>query len=82
MARRKTVPNLGPRDEAAPAKLMDFQDTLNKGDGSPKARKKKVQISFWVSEERRDEIRRYAEEHEMTVSRLVVEGLNWRLKQD
>lgn len=39
----------------------------------------RVQVTFWVSKAKRDAMKRYAKAHEMSVSRLIVEGVNWRM---
>lgn len=72
--RRMVVP-----DEAAPT-LMANQDTRHKGD-STNTRKKGKCITFWVTDEQKTEISAYAAEHNTTVSRLIVEGLELRMKQ-
>lgn len=65
-----------PRD-ARPPRLMDNQDT-KKGDSLSRDR---VQVTFWVTPERRDEMREWASEHDMTVSRLIVEGVEMRMRK-
>lgn len=72
--RRMSVP-----EEAAPT-LMANQDTRHKGD-STNTRKKGKCITFWVTDEQKTEISAYAAEHNMTVSRLIVEGLELRMRK-
>ena len=60
--------------------LMGNQDTVNKGD-STNSRKKGKCITFWVTDEQKAEISAYAAEHNTTVSRLIVEGLEMRMNQ-
>lgn len=67
----------------APLTLMGNQDTENKGDsGAGSGKKEKVLMTFWVTPEKREEIKAYARDHDMTASRVIVEGINWRLKQE
>ena len=72
--RRMSVP-----EEASPT-LMANQDTRNKGD-STNTRKKGKCITFWVTDEQKTEISAYAAEHNTTVSRLIVEGLELRMRK-
>lgn len=60
--------------------LMGNQDTVNKGD-STNSRKKGKCITFWVTDEQKAEISAFAAEHNTTVSRLIVEGLEIRMNQ-
>ena len=69
-----------PVAEAASSTLMGNQDTVNKGD-STNSRKKGKCITFWVTDEQKAEISAYAAEHNTTVSRLIVEGLEMRMQQ-
>ena len=39
-------------------------------------------ITFWVTEEQKQEISAYAAEHNMTVSRLIIESLELRMACD
>ena len=66
--------------EAAPT-LMGNQDLKSKGD-STSTRKKGKCITFWVTDEQKAEISAYAAEHNTTVSRLIVEGLDLRMNQE
>lgn len=84
MAIKKPRPKIAPiikpsksRDVRQP-RLMDNQDTRGKGDSLSRDR---VQVTFWVTPERREEMREWAAEHEMTVSRLIVEGVEMRMKK-
>lgn len=65
--------------DLAPA-LMGNQDTRHKG-GSTSSRKKGKCITFWVTDEQKAEISAYAAEHNTTVSRLIIEGLEMRMKR-
>lgn len=66
--------------DAAPT-LMGNQDLQSKGD-STSSRKKGKCITFWVTDEQKAEISAFAAEHNTTVSRLIVEGLELRMNQD
>lgn len=72
--RRMQVPQ-----EPAPT-LMANQDLRHKGD-STSSRKKGKCITFWVTDEQKAEISAYAAEHNTTVSRLIIEGLEMRMKR-
>lgn len=77
MATKKPVrKTASAKDKSISQSLMDNQDTANKGDS---VSTKKVCMTFWVSPARREKIKRYAQDHEMTVSRLIVEGLEQRM---
>lgn len=65
--------------DLAPAP-MDNQDPQHKG-GSANVRKKDKCITFWVTDEQKAEISAFAAEHNTTVSRLIVEGLEMRMNQ-
>lgn len=67
-------------DTPVSSTLMGNQDTVNKGD-STSSRKKGKCITFWVTPEQKAEISAYAAEHNTTVSRLIVEGLEMRMNQ-
>ncbi len=60
--------------------LMGNQDLRYKGD-STSTRKKGKCITFWVTDEQKAAISAYAAEHNTTVSRLIVEGLEMRMNQ-
>ena len=70
-----------PAAETASMTLMGNQDLQHKGD-STSARKKDKCITFWVTDEQKAEISAYAAEHNTTVSRLIVEGLEMRMNRD
>lgn len=66
--------------ETASMTLMGNQDTRGKGDSA--SRKKGKCITFWVTEEQKQEISSYAADHNVTVSRLIIEGLEMRMQKD
>lgn len=75
MATKKPVRRMA---SSKPSKtLMGNQDTRCKGDST--SRKKGKCITFWVTEEQKREISSYAAEHNMTVSRLIIEGIEMRM---
>lgn len=61
------------------AKLMDNQDTENKGDS---VGTKKVMITFWTTPEKKAELKEYAAAHGVTQTHVLIDGLNWALKQE
>lgn len=61
------------------AKLMDNQDTKNKGDSLGTER---VMITFWTTPEKKAELKEYAASHGVTQTHVLMDGLNWALKQD
>lgn len=64
---------------AKPSKtLMGNQDTRHKGDST--TRKKGKCVTFWVTDEQKRAISAYAAEHNTTVSRLIIEGLDMRMR--
>ncbi len=82
MATKKPV-RYSPPAPTAPVSdtLMGNQDTVNKGD-STSSRKKGKCVTFWVTDEKKAEIAAFAAEHDTTVSRLILEGLELRMKQN
>ena len=74
---RRTVPAA----ETASMTLMGNQDLQHKGD-STNTRKKGKCITFWVTDAQKAEISAYTAEHNTTVSRLIVEGLEMRMNRD
>lgn len=79
MSAKRPVRRMSVPAEAA-STLMGNQDTVHKGD-STSTRKKGKCITFWVTDEQKAEISTFAAEHNTTVSRLIVEGLELRMKQ-
>lgn len=78
MAPKKPIRRVA-KSEAANT-LMGNQDTHNKGDSM--SRKKGKCVTFWVTDEQKQAISSYALDHNMTVSRLIIEGLEMRMKMD
>lgn len=64
--------------ETSAKTLMGNQDLKGKGDSTNTRRKDKC-ITFWVSAEQKLEISAYAAEHNTTISRLIIEGLEMRM---
>lgn len=80
MAAKKPQRRMLPVKPAAPT-LMANQDTQHKGD-SVNTRKKGKCITFWVTPEQKLKISAYAAEHDMSISRLIVEGLEARMAEE
>lgn len=68
MAIKKPTRRVMPVGEASMT-LMGNQDTRKKGEC----------ITFWVTEEQKQEMSTYAAEHNTTVSRIIIEGLEIRM---
>lgn len=81
MPTKKPVRRMPSSLDAVPTTLMGNQDLQHKGD-STSSRKKGKCITFWVTDEQKAEISTFAAEHNTTVSRLIVEGLELRMNQD
>ena len=68
-----------PKKEA-PETLMGNQDTSARGDSTRPGRK--VPMSFVLDPALRDELRAYAASHRKSVSELIREGIEWRIRQE
>lgn len=77
MATKKPVRYSPPVKPASPT-LMGNQD-LSKGDST--TRKDKVCMTFWCSPGKRAEMKAFAAEHDMTVSRLILESVEARMRK-
>lgn len=83
MAVKKKQPEwTAPKDAEPKKKLMDNQDTKAKGDSTARGRKKSKMVSVWMTPEQKAKYSGYAAEHDMSLSRLIIEGLELRIKQD
>jgi hypothetical protein len=80
MPAKRPVIRVPVSEKAAPT-LMGNQDLRHKGD-STTTRKKGKCITFWVTDAQKAEISTYAAEHNTTVSRLIIEGLEMRMRED
>lgn len=78
MATKKPVRRMAPTTAKPSETLMGNQDTRYKGDST--IRKRGKCITFWVTDEYKQEISAYAADHNMTVSRLIIEGLEIRMR--
>lgn len=58
--------------------LMSNQDTAGKGDAVGADR---VMITFWVSPNKKQELKEYAKEHGVTQTHVLLNGLEWALSQ-
>lgn len=81
MPTKKPVRRMPSSLDAVPTTLMGNQDLQHKGD-STSSRKKGKCITFWVTDKQKAEISAFAAEHNTTVSRLIIEGLELRMNQD
>ena len=81
MPTKRPQRRIAPVAKTASKTLMGNQDLQHKGD-STSTRKRGKCITFWVTDEQKAEISAYAAEHNTTVSRLIVEGLELRMSQD
>ena len=68
-----------PKASQAPSPTLMGNQDLKKGDST--TRGDKVCITFWCSPEKRAEMKAFAAEHEMTVSRLILEAVEMRMKK-
>ncbi len=59
--------------------LMSNQDTKEKGDAVSGER---VMITFWVSPDKKQELKEYAKEHGVTQTHVLLNGLEWALSQE
>lgn len=80
MATKKPVRRMTATTPKPSETLMGNQDTRNKGDST--TRKKGKCVTFWVTDEQKQAISTYASDHNMTVSRLIIEGLEMRMNRD
>ena len=78
MAIKPTMPVRVPRGGRAP-RLMDAQDTRHKGDSLDNG---KVMMSFMIPADLRQELRDRAAKLGTSSTRLIVDGIRLRLKQD
>lgn len=74
------MPAQGPESDSGGKKmhLMDHQD-LTRGDGTSEATR---MISIRCPVELHEEAKRFARENHLSVTTLIIQGLNWRLDQD
>lgn len=81
MATKKPVRRMATATPKPASKtLMGNQDTRHKGDST--TRKKGKCVTFWVTDEQKQAINAYAADHNMTVSRLIIEGLEMRMSKE
>lgn len=77
MATKKPSRRVPTRTEPAET-MMGNQDTVNKGDSTARS---KVLVTFWTTPERRAAMKEFAAEHEMSMTRLIIEGIEMRMKK-
>lgn len=78
MAIKKPKPIVEPHRKNAGPRLMDNQDTKHKGDGT---KVPKVPTTVLLPDDLKDEAKEYAEARGTTLTRLIVDGLRWRISQ-
>lgn len=74
VVQKKPKPIIAPQRSNAGPKLMDDQDIKNKGDGT-RAPRRPTTILF------PDGLKRDSQAHATTLTRLIVDGLRWRVSQ-
>lgn len=76
---KKTRSEFAPIRRGASKTLMGNQDTVHKGDslagGGP------IPTTFRCPAELKDAARRYSEESGVTLTQLIIEGLEWRISR-
>lgn len=75
---KKPKPVIAPQKENAGPKLMDNQDTKYKGDGT---KIPKRATTILLPDDLKGEAKAYADERGTTLTRLIVDGLRWRISQ-
>ena len=75
---KKPKPIISPQRSNAGPKLMDNQDTKNKGDG---ARTPKRPTTILLPDDLKREAQAYADEWGTTLTRLIVDGHRRRISQ-
>jgi ribosomal protein L30E len=79
IAKRKSAPSaFAPIGRPVSKTLMGNQDTLHKGDSTNAAT---VPTTFRCPKDLKEEAREYAERTGIPVTRLIIEGLEWRLRR-
>lgn len=76
--KKRPKPIIAPQRSNAGPKLMDNQDTKNKGDGT---RPPKRPTTILLPDDLKSEAQAYAEGRGTTLTRLIVDGLRWRISQ-
>lgn len=75
---KKPRPIISPQRSNVGPNLMDNQDTKNKGDGT---KVPKRPTTILIPDDLKREAQAYAEERGTTLTRLIVDGLRWRVSQ-
>lgn len=76
--KKRPKPIIAPQRQNAGPLLMDNQDTKNKGDG---AKAPKRPTTILLPDDLKREAQAYADEWGTTLTRLIVDGLRWRISQ-
>lgn len=66
-----------PKSSQSPSRTLMGNQDLSKGDST--TRGDKVCVTFWCSPEKRAEMKAFAADHDMTVSRLIIEAVESRM---
>lgn len=75
---KKPKPIIAPQRSNAGSKLMDNQDTKNRGDGN---KVPKRPTTILLPDDLKNDAQIYAEKRGTTLTRLIVDGLRWRISQ-
>lgn len=76
---KKTPERRIPKAVKSPSTTLMGNQDARKGDST--TRGDKVCVTFWCSPEKRAAMKAYAAEHEMTVSRLILESVDARMSE-
>lgn len=76
---KKPKPVIAPQRKNAGPRLMDNQDTVNKGDGE---KSPKRATTILIPDDLKREAKSFADERGTTLTRLIVDGLRWRISQE
>lgn len=74
---KRPAPIIAPQRSNAGPRLMDNQDTQRRGDGKVSKRP----TTILLPDDLKREAQTYAEERGTTLTRLIVDGLRWRVSQ-
>jgi hypothetical protein len=75
---KRPKPIIAPQRTNAGTRLMDNQDTTHRGDG---AAAPKRPTTILLPDDLKREAQAYASERGTTLTRLIVDGLRWRISQ-
>ena len=78
MAVKKPKPVIAPQRSNAGPNLMDNQDLKHKGDGT---KVPKRPTTILLPDDLKSEAQAFADDQGTTLTRLIVDGLRWRISQ-